>query len=130
MAWKTAALLITLLPLAAFASASSESRLDEETADCGGGATTLETGNCLGEKLEAAEADLKSVYGKILASIAAEESAAAGQKDAELELDSLKEKRQALQKAQKAWKAFRDADCEAQAFESIGGTVHGLEVAA
>ena len=85
-----------------------------ETADCGKAITTVEMNACADQELAAADAKLNEAYKKAL-------DKAAGQ-NAPAPYDA-KAYEAAIRAAQRAWVAFRDADCKGVVpFEWGGGT--------
>jgi len=86
----------------------------EEPIDCGDARNTVELNFCASKDYEASDAKLNDVYQKVLKQIAASGS--------ETPYDSASWTRK-LRESQKAWIAFRDADCEgAVPMEWSGGT--------
>jgi uncharacterized protein YecT (DUF1311 family) len=78
--------------------------------DCKNAMTQMDINICAGKDYQAADKKLNKIYGKLMA--------AADATDKEL-----------LRKAERAWIAFRDAQCEYQASGSSGGSIHPMEVA-
>jgi uncharacterized protein YecT (DUF1311 family) len=66
---------------------------------------------CAREELRRADARLNVAYGRLLARLDAN-------------------RRTKLQKAERAWVAFRDAQCDYEGSESEGGSIQPLEIAA
>lgn len=100
-----AALLLTL--------STSPARSDERI-DCENASTTVEMNICSDEDFKAADAKLNATYKKVLAQIAAS--------DLEKPYDRASWD-EALRASQRAWVAFRDADCKgAVPMEWSGGT--------
>ncbi len=95
---RVAALLLLLLPLPALAAE-----------DCSRLATQLEMNACSGRNLEAADAALNDAYRRIVARLA-QDAAATGQ----------------LRTAQRAWIAFRDAECAFAASSVEGGSIYPM----
>ncbi|UFH49374.1 lysozyme inhibitor LprI family protein [Pseudomonas sp. KNUC1026] len=84
--------------------------------DCSGAVSTVDMQECAQKSLKAADADLNMSYQKLLKRLSG--SSAPGEDNAA--------SRRKLINAQKAWIAFRDADCDAQYQAHIGGTLRGL----
>ena len=85
-----------------------------ETGDCGDARNTVEMNACADKELTAADADLNKAYRKVLARVPSV--------DAPAPYDA-KGYEAALRAAQRAWVAYRDADCKGVVpFEWGGGT--------
>jgi uncharacterized protein YecT (DUF1311 family) len=76
---------------------------------CRGAGTQLELTICAAAQFKKSDAALTESYRKLLAN-----------------LDD--EHRPLLEKAQRAWTAFRDADCELDASHALGGSMFGMLV--
>ena len=99
---------------------SSAPALAQPEVDCKKAITTVDLNACAEKELEAADARLNAVYKKVLAKIAAENGAPP--------YDG-KSWEKALRSSQRAWIAFRDADCkELVAIAAGGGTATTGEV--
>ena len=86
----------------------------DERVDCENASTTVEMNICSDEDFKAADAKLNATYKKVLAQIAAS--------DLEKPYDRASWD-EALRASQRAWVAFRDADCKgAVPMEWSGGT--------
>ncbi len=99
-----AALLITIVPVAACA--------EEPAVDCENATATVELNFCAERELDKADAAMNAVYKKVLAFIA--------KSDGEKPYDA-KSWETALRESQRAWVAFRDADCKGLIPMSWGG---------
>ncbi|HML43701.1 MAG TPA: DUF1311 domain-containing protein [Hyphomicrobium zavarzinii] len=101
-------LLPLLFPLSCVAAAS------EEKIDCNDASSTVEMNFCAQKDFDAADAQLNAVYQKVLAHI--------GESDLEKPYDRASWE-EAMRASQRAWVAFRDADCKgAVPMEWSGGT--------
>lgn len=78
---------------------------------CDSPQTQVEMNRCAGEELRRTDAQLNVAYGRLLKKLDAN-------------------RRAKLQKAERAWVAFRDAQCDYEGSESEGGSIQPLEVAA
>ena len=92
------ALVLALIPLSASTSTRAEVAINCDTA-----VATAELNACEDQALEKADAAMKTVYKKVLAFIA--------KNGTEKPYDA-KSWEDALRKSQRAWVAFRDADCK------------------
>ena len=81
-----------------------------QTDPCKSRANQLELTQCSDRQLVKSDAVLNQTYRKLLA-----------------DLDD--KHRALLQKAQRAWVAFRDADCDLDASTALGGSMYGMLVA-
>ncbi|HEX2843245.1 lysozyme inhibitor LprI family protein [Hyphomicrobium sp.] len=109
-----------LLPLAACLSLSA-SALADDPIDCTDPSTTYEMNFCSDKSFNEADAKLNATYKKVLAHIAAS--------DLEPPYDPASWEK-AMRESQRAWVAFRDADCKgAVPMEWSGGTGTGSAVA-
>lgn len=105
-------LTVAIALLALFA-ASLPARADDPI-DCAEQNTTVEMNFCADEDFKASDAKLNAVYKKVLAQI--------GDSDLEKPYDRASWE-SALRESQRAWVAFRDADCKgAVPMEWSGGT--------
>ena len=77
--------------------------------DCGTEATQSGANECAGQEFKAADAALNATYGQIVARLAGETDA-----------------RQLLTKAQRAWVAFRDAECKFSASGAQDGSIQPM----
>ena len=77
--------------------------------DCDAGITQQELNGCALREFKAADATLNAVYRQVIARLAGETEA-----------------RQFLTKAQRAWVAFRDAECEVSASGVQGGSIQPM----
>ncbi|MBS9476144.1 lysozyme inhibitor LprI family protein [Ancylobacter radicis] len=75
-------------------------------------ATQMGLDECAGAAYKKADAELNAVYGKIVARIGPDAATRAG-----------------LVKAQKAWIAFRDAECAFRASGTVGGSLYPMALA-
>lgn len=91
---------IAVLPLLLFTSAPA---LADDPIDCANAMSTAELNFCSDKDFQAADTELNVVYKKVLAQIA--------QSGPEKPYDSASWET-ALREAQRAWVAFRDADCK------------------
>lgn len=94
----------------------------DERPDCIDPQTQMEMTYCAGDDYETADADLNALWPDIVA--------AAKQND-EYVADMARERGvpttlEALRNAQRAWIAFRDAQCEYEAYEVFGGTMQPM----
>ena len=80
-----------------------------QTDPCKTRANQLELTQCADRELAKSDAALNQTYRKLLA-----------------DLDD--DHRPILQKAQRAWIAFRDAECDLDASVALGGSMHGMLV--
>ena len=78
-------------------------------AGCGTESTQGGANECAGQEFKAADAALNATYGRIVARLADETDA-----------------RQLLTKAQRAWVAFRDAECKFSAAGAQGGSIYPM----
>lgn len=98
------------------------SALADDKPDCIDPQTQMEMTYCAGVGYEEADADLNALWPDIVA--------AAKQND-EYVADMARERGvpttlEALRNAQRAWIAFRDAQCEYEAYEVFGGTMQPM----
>lgn len=98
------------------------SALADDKPDCIDPQTQMEMTYCAGVDYEEADADLNALWPDIVA--------AAKQND-EYVADMARERGvpttlEALRNAQRAWIAFRDAQCEYEAYEVFGGTMQPM----
>jgi uncharacterized protein YecT (DUF1311 family) len=109
------ALCVLIFCFILLASATPRALAEEEPAvDCDKAQTTYELNACANKDFEKADAELNTVYKKAMAHVA--ESAGSAPYDR-------KSWETALRASQRAWVAFRDADCrDLTAMEWQGGT--------
>jgi uncharacterized protein YecT (DUF1311 family) len=104
---------LRFLPFLLFALSTVHARADDPI-DCENASTTVEMNFCSDEDFKAADAKLNAAYKKVLAQIAGS--------DLEKPYDR-QSWEEALRASQRAWVAFRDADCRgAVPMEWSGGT--------
>ena len=109
-----AALAAAILPVAA------EAQTDE--LDCDNAQTQVEMTSCAGLAYEAADDDLNALWPDVVAQARAMDEANA---------DLIRERGvpttvEALRSAQRAWIAFRDAECSYEAYQAFGGTMQPM----
>jgi uncharacterized protein YecT (DUF1311 family) len=86
----------------------------EDKVDCANAVTTADLNSCAAQDFDAADAALNAVYKKIISDFAVDEPENA---------ENNKKWIEALRVSQRAWVAFRDADCDKlTAFEAGGGS--------
>ncbi|HEY1797798.1 MAG TPA: lysozyme inhibitor LprI family protein [Stellaceae bacterium] len=83
-----------------------------QTLDCSKAQTQIDLDRCADQGFRKADAALNQVYARLKAGTT--------------EPDSLKR----LVDAEKAWLAYRDRECELETEDSIGGSIHLMEIAA
>jgi uncharacterized protein YecT (DUF1311 family) len=98
MASPIAAIMLAIAPLPVLAGAS------EDRIDCSNAMSTVEMNFCAGQDLDAADAELNRVYKKALGAIPGMAT-----DDPQFNAKAWEE---ALRKSQRAWVAFRDAECD------------------
>jgi uncharacterized protein YecT (DUF1311 family) len=103
------AALFCILPFAAMA----------QEADCVNQPTQLDMNICSYQDWQAADADLNRVYAEALAAVQAS--------DREYPIEGASEEDR-LRKAQRAWVAFRDANCDQAGYVMRGGSAEPLMV--
>ena len=87
----------------------------EDAVDCANAMSTADLNTCGSQALDVADAELNRVYKKILADFAGPDDG---------NEDNNKKWAEALRVSQRAWVAFRDADCEKlMIFEGGGGSM-------
>jgi uncharacterized protein YecT (DUF1311 family) len=86
---------------------------EPSAADCSEALSTVEMNNCAGAELEKADAELNRVYAKAIAAVP-------GMATDETPFDA-KSWEAALRASQRAWLAFRDAECEEHVAKFWGG---------
>jgi uncharacterized protein YecT (DUF1311 family) len=100
-------------------SAPAQSQQEEDSCD----GSTMEMHECIGVKLAVADKELNTFYRAIRAQLA---KTAKGRdvdaKKSALEIDAR------LVASQRAWVAFRDADCLLQGVDMLGGSGEGLVI--
>ncbi len=106
-------LALLALPLPALA------QEDAPELDCDNAQTQVEMTGCASQDFDEADAALNAQYKKT--------RAAMRQMDADFEADQHGAEEQLL-KAQRAWVAFRDAECAYSTQASEGGSIHPMEV--
>jgi uncharacterized protein YecT (DUF1311 family) len=87
--------------------------------DCKNAVTQTDMNICADRDYKAADAELNVQYRKTRAAMVS--------RDADLD-DNLKGAEKALIKAQRAWVAYRDGECEAEGFEARGGSMEPMLV--
>jgi uncharacterized protein YecT (DUF1311 family) len=93
---------------------ASHAACAEDAVDCANAMSTADLNTCGSQALDAADAELNKVYKKILADFAGPDDG---------NEDNNKKWVEALRASQRAWVAFRDADCEKlMIFEAGGGS--------
>jgi uncharacterized protein YecT (DUF1311 family) len=99
---------------------ASQSWAQDETVDCENAMAQQDMNICAGKDFEAADADLNKVWQEAIAS--------AKEADAGMADDGRPGHEETLRKAQRAWIAFRDAQCEYDGFEARGGSMEPMLV--
>lgn len=112
----TARLMITLSVLTMV---SFSSPVSANETDCG--SSTMEMHECIGAKLLVADKELNSVYQALRTRLKKEAA------DEHFGNEALETDRR-LVAAQRAWITFRDADCQLEATQMLGGSGEGLIV--
>ncbi len=95
-----ASLALCFLVVAGIASAQGQKE------PCENAQTTVEMRNCAGKEYKKADAELNSVYRRLMSKLGDEGHKAA------------------LRTAQQAWIKYRDANCEFEAYLNRGGTIY------
>ncbi|OCW55529.1 lysozyme inhibitor LprI family protein [Hoeflea olei] len=90
----------------------------QEEANCIDPQTQMELTYCAGLDFEAADKDLNALWPKVVAAAKSSDEYVADQARSMGVPTTL----EALRAAQRAWIAFRDAQCEYEAYEMFGGT--------
>lgn len=113
LSWLGAGLCLGLLCLAGTARADD----DDAPVDCQNATTQTDMNICADRDEKAADAALNAQYKKTrAASVDWDDNADGADKGAEA----------ALLKAQRAWVAFRDAECDAEGFQAQGGSMQPM----
>ena len=99
---------------------ASHAACAEDKVDCANAVSTADLNACASRDFDAADATLNAVYKKITADFAGDEHEYS---------ENNKKWVEALRASQRAWVAFRDADCEKlKIFEAGGGSATTGEV--
>jgi uncharacterized protein YecT (DUF1311 family) len=103
------AILLVVAPCAAFA----------QDVDCVNQTTQLDMNQCAYQEWQAADADLNAVYAETLAIVQERDRSYTPEGDSEEDR---------LRRAQRAWVAFRDANCDVAGYQMRGGSAEPLLV--
>jgi uncharacterized protein YecT (DUF1311 family) len=88
--------------------------------DCNDAETQMDMNHCAGERFGQADAQLNRVYRDVVRQEQAADRDAVGM------IDSHPTNEEALRASQRAWLAFRDAQCEYESFEARGGSMQPM----
>ncbi|MBL7542876.1 MAG: DUF1311 domain-containing protein [Bdellovibrionaceae bacterium] len=95
----------------------SQEDKDDEVLDCENALSQLEINICAHSAYQKQNEQLNSVYKALITKVRDNE-----------DKKSASEKVKALRKAQRAWITFRDAECELDTIDSIGGSIYSAEM--
>ena len=99
--------ILSALILLCFLMLTGVAAQNQQTPDpCDNAQTTVEMRDCAGKEYQKADAELNQVYKQLMASL------------------SDRAHQASLRTAQQAWLKYRDANCEFDAFENLGGTIY------
>lgn len=88
--------------------------------DCNDAQTQMDMNHCAGERFGQADAELNRIYRDVVRQEQAADRDAAGM------IASHPTNEEALRASQRAWLAFRDAQCEYESFEARGGSMQPM----